>query len=398
MLSERLYVKEDRKRAKVGDPPLEGMISFHGLDIMVENQKGTERQWGPKPDQKNHMYYDYGYVVGTMGWDGDEVDVYVGPNADSTNVFIVTQMKRPKFDQPDEEKVFLGFDTKEQVREAYLHQYNDPRFLGNIEHTTINVFKLRLALTGSTRKALKTLTISARIPNTSSVLPEKNKMNKSRAQAIDLLKNVGCPPDGDELEKDVTQKGMKETAGVAAAGAFEAAKPKLKEAGVAAIGGAAQALAKPKGAGAAKAMSAQMKDNADDDDKDKVPNGLDKDPKDAGSRKDDVKKALKSTAIAGIAKRQRMHAYSAAASQAQIHAANTEQPAVGTNRVRGPYEPPVVPVRRVETPFAVSPVAPDTLTDCGQCGYLHKSLDDCPRCAHVASIGGEALPIHFRGR
>lgn len=325
MLSERLYVTEDKKREKEGIPPLQGMCSFQGLDIMVENQKGTDRQWGKKPDQKSHMYYDYGYVVGTKGWDGDEVDVYVGKNFKSNTVFVVTQMKSPDFKEVDEQKIFLGFDTIEQVREAYLNQYSDPRFMGAVEVITVDMLKLRLALTGSARKALNTLTKAAKIEEDKSVDKDK-KMNKAKAESIEILKNVGCAVAGEKLKKQDMLESKTD-----------------------------------------KAIS----------------------PTDIVSPTDAMGKALRSSAIVGIARRARMDEYSAGVAR--------EQPVVGTNRERGEFEPPVVPVRVVETPQPTY-ATPESLTDCNQCGYVYKSLEKCPRCTRIASLGGEALPLHFRGR
>lgn len=104
-----------------------------------------------------------------------------------------------------------------------------------------------------------------------------------------------------------------------------------------------------------------------------------------------VEKALKSSAIVGMAKRARLHDF--------VAGVGRDQPTVGTNRLRGDYEPPVVPVRRVDQPFAQPPVAaPAMLKSCNQCGYVHKSAADCPRCERVHKMGGEALPLHFRGR
>jgi len=101
-----------------------------------------------------------------------------------------------------------------------------------------------------------------------------------------------------------------------------------------------------------------------------------------------VDKALKAAQIAGMSRRVRLHEYAAGAA--------LEQPEVGTNRVRPTHEPPVVPVRVVVTPESTPRLAPNPLVECGQCGYLHKSLDGCTRCAHTAKLGGEAVALRFR--
>lgn len=125
---------EDRTR-RTGGRKLAKRIRWNGLDISVENAKGSTRSWYD-PDNDEHgtttMLYDYGYVRGSIGADGDHVDVFVGPDPNASEVYIVDQMKRPEFESFDEQKVMLGFPSIETARTAYLKHYNDKRFLGSI--------------------------------------------------------------------------------------------------------------------------------------------------------------------------------------------------------------------------------------------------------------------------
>lgn len=106
--------------------------------------------------------------------------------------------------------------------------------------------------------------------------------------------------------------------------------------------------------------------------------------------KDEVEKGLTASVAASMARQQQLHEF--ASGQAQ------DQPAVGTNRTRNLFETPVVPVRHVSAPFGTPSVkTPEMLTDCGQCGYVHKSLEECPKCRVAKSIT-EAMPLRFRGR
>lgn len=126
---------------------LQGFYEFQGLPIAVENKKGSTRKWFDNHNNETgstYMHYDYGYVSNTLGTDGDDVDVYVGPHKSSPHVFVVTQAKAPKFIDIDEQKVMLGFNSEQEAKEAYLRQYNDPRFFMGITYMTIDSFKNKL--------------------------------------------------------------------------------------------------------------------------------------------------------------------------------------------------------------------------------------------------------------
>jgi len=131
--------------------PLQGRLSFQGMDIAIENRKGSVRKGTDEDGEKwkTKMFYPYGYIRGTMGVDGDAVDCYIGDNRDSTKVFIVHQ-KNPFTGKFDEDKVMLGFDTKNQARDAYLAHYDSYEFLGEITEMDINEFKNKVYLTKKT--------------------------------------------------------------------------------------------------------------------------------------------------------------------------------------------------------------------------------------------------------
>lgn len=98
-------------------------IKLYGFDISIENPAGTYRSGtdsdGKKWKQK--IYYDYGDIKGTEGKDGDNVDVFVGPEKASEIVFVVNQLNsKGKF---DEHKVMINFNTKEEATKAYLKNY-----------------------------------------------------------------------------------------------------------------------------------------------------------------------------------------------------------------------------------------------------------------------------------
>lgn len=101
-----------------------GRVRVQGLDIRVENVRGSVRS-GTSPDGKawsNRMSAHYGYIAGTRGADGDEVDVFVGPLPESDAVWVINQ--RDAKGSFDEHKVMVGFATEDQARSAYQHSYD----------------------------------------------------------------------------------------------------------------------------------------------------------------------------------------------------------------------------------------------------------------------------------
>jgi N12 class adenine-specific DNA methylase len=130
---------------------------LHGLDMSIENPQGTVRR--SKKDSpvkwEVEMPYDYGDIKGTIGADGDNLDVMVGPNHASTRTWVIDQID-PATGKFDEHKSFVGFDTQEQVIDAYNRSFSDgsgPSRLGAITPGNTVNFK-RWAFSGPLTKAL----------------------------------------------------------------------------------------------------------------------------------------------------------------------------------------------------------------------------------------------------
>lgn len=106
-----------------------GHVNLHGLDIAIENPQGSERR-GVSPDGtewSSTLASHYGYFKRTNGNDGDHVDTFIGPNPDSTKVFVVDQLN--KDGSFDEHKVMLGFDSLEEADRGYHANY-EPGWTG----------------------------------------------------------------------------------------------------------------------------------------------------------------------------------------------------------------------------------------------------------------------------
>lgn len=120
-------------------------ISFQGIPVSIENKKGSMRSGTSKNGRhwSVEMPYDYGYVKGTKGADGDHVDVCIGPNANSDTVFVVDQ-KDANTGKFDEHKAMLGYRSLADAEKAYCLGFSDGKGhlrMGPIVRMTISEFK-----------------------------------------------------------------------------------------------------------------------------------------------------------------------------------------------------------------------------------------------------------------
>lgn len=101
-----------------------GHCTMNGLNVTIENPKGSTRS-GVSPDGKKWettLMSHYGYVKGTEGRDGDHVDVFLGPTAETTDtVYIIDQLNKSK--RFDEHKCMVGYDDEEDALASYLANY-----------------------------------------------------------------------------------------------------------------------------------------------------------------------------------------------------------------------------------------------------------------------------------
>ena len=113
---------------------LQGKTEVQGIPIAIENRRGSVRK-GTSPDGhewRTKMKYPYGYIKGTKGADGEEVDAYVGPDKAAPAAFVVHQHCDTGKGY-DEDKVMLGFASKLEAKNAFLAHYDSPKFLGPIK-------------------------------------------------------------------------------------------------------------------------------------------------------------------------------------------------------------------------------------------------------------------------
>lgn len=101
-----------------------GKVSIRGFPISIENPIGSIRRGIDKDGNEwsNTTKHTYGYFRGTVGKDGDPIDVYLGDNFDDFDVYVIDQID-PTTRAFDEHKVMFGFNTPEEAKEAYLSEF-----------------------------------------------------------------------------------------------------------------------------------------------------------------------------------------------------------------------------------------------------------------------------------
>lgn len=89
-----------------------------GLGATIENPKDSVRvdangKWASVTP------HHYGYIKGTLGNDGDPIDVTIG---EGTKAYVIEQLD-PKTGKFDEHKVMAGFETAQEAEDAYRAAY-----------------------------------------------------------------------------------------------------------------------------------------------------------------------------------------------------------------------------------------------------------------------------------
>lgn len=175
-----------------------GHVNVNGFDITIENPKGSVRsgvdasgkKWSV--EMKNH----YGYFKRTEGYDGDQIDTFIGENPESSAIFVVDQVNNDK--TFDESKVMLGFNSIDEAREAYLSNYEAGwQGLGAITETTVDDFKKWLYDGAKQRKAFSEYKENKPAYGANNKIITTDRYNELREQMRKKLNNlnVGFDPE-----------------------------------------------------------------------------------------------------------------------------------------------------------------------------------------------------------
>jgi hypothetical protein len=121
---------------------------FAGVPVSVEYPAGVRRllkKGMGRPVYDRVMDHDYGFVENTVGRDGDEIDVIVGPNPQAESAYVVDMIDGgPDVRQrQDEDKLLLGFDDANSAKAAFLSMYSES-FFGGMGRMTMDELLHRL--------------------------------------------------------------------------------------------------------------------------------------------------------------------------------------------------------------------------------------------------------------
>lgn len=144
------------EQAASGKYPKERM-PWQGLTIAIEHPEGTVREGVDETGKpwRTVFRYAYGEILGTLGLDGDPVDVFIGSYSDAPEVYVVQQMKRKQWDTPDEQKCMINFASEDEAKAAYLQHYDDARFFGGITAMPVEEFVTKVRATREEPKMIK---------------------------------------------------------------------------------------------------------------------------------------------------------------------------------------------------------------------------------------------------
>jgi hypothetical protein len=130
-------------------PSANKKMTVSGLPVTIEVPRGKDRVLHDddgKQVYRRRMFHHYGFLNGTKGRDGDEVDVFVGPISDAKEAYIIhmRDMGPVPEEREDEDKVFLGFSSADAAKAAFLLHY-PPTFYDGMTALPIEQFKKKLA-------------------------------------------------------------------------------------------------------------------------------------------------------------------------------------------------------------------------------------------------------------
>ena len=127
----------------VGAEKVKKKIVFKGFKIHLDQPAGSSRTWtyddGRAPFTA-HYKHNYGFFPGVKGRDGDDLDVYVGPDKKSDKVFIWDKLKSDG-KTLDEHKVMLGFNTTKLIKKDILDTMKMQKMVGPIKEISMGELK-----------------------------------------------------------------------------------------------------------------------------------------------------------------------------------------------------------------------------------------------------------------
>ena len=196
---------EPREAQKEAGNYKKGHVQVGTFDITIEQPQGSVRR-GTDADGKqweNKMNNTYGYIRGTVGADGDHIDVFLSNDIDGWDgrkVFVVDQYNPDG--SFDEHKVMLGFNDADEAKVDYLANYEQGWENGRrIDVSAVNLEDFEKWIESSKRKTKP-------FSEYKNVKLEQGKNEKSTREEIEshLVENDPDFIKANEHARDVEQK------------------------------------------------------------------------------------------------------------------------------------------------------------------------------------------------
>ena len=160
-----------------------GHLRVRGFDISIENPVGSRRYYGKDKKKYNVMQNHYGYFTKSKGKDGDQVDVFLGPDIEKfERVYVIDQKINGKF---DESKVMFGFSSKKEAKAAYFANF-DKNWHGFMRITGVSLATFKKWLYRGRKQ---------RQPFADYVEIQKKKLNEERERELkDVMDDLSWKP------------------------------------------------------------------------------------------------------------------------------------------------------------------------------------------------------------
>jgi hypothetical protein len=186
-----------------------GHVQVGTFDITIEQPQGSVRR-GTDADGKqweSKMNNTYGYIRGTVGVDGDHIDVFLSNDIDGWDgrkVFVVDQYNPDG--SFDEHKVMLGFNDADEAKSDYLANYEQGWENGRrIDVSAVNLEDFEKWIESSTRKTKPFGEYSSVKKDVVEINAPADEDTTSEIQT--LLRERGCTPISQE-HRNLTDEGV----------------------------------------------------------------------------------------------------------------------------------------------------------------------------------------------
>lgn len=124
---------------------------FAGLRVHIDRPKGFVQEGKDDEGKPWRRVYKvpYGFLPKTEGGDGEDLDVFLGPNEQSKTAYLIHQKKGDG--TFDEFKLMLGFEDAAKAKSCYLDHVPE-KFFSKMEPVSLHLVKALLGYPLDTMK------------------------------------------------------------------------------------------------------------------------------------------------------------------------------------------------------------------------------------------------------